>query len=76
VSVIISLIVALVYFYVKLPAINLHAMEFYGFFIFVFVVYFILTAIMEGTDIRSSPAEFWKLLKTQSKAALGIFACS
>lgn len=74
VSVIISLIVALVYFYVKLPAINLHAMEFYGFFIFVFVVYFILTAIMEGTDIRSSPAEFWKLLKTQSKAALGIFA--
>ncbi len=64
INILITIVVGLVYFYVKLPAINLHDPSFYGFFFLLAVVYCLLTAFSVG-EIKSSkdPKVWWKGLK-------------
>ena len=64
INILITIAVGLVYFYVNIPAINLHDPNFYGFFFLLVVIYCVLTAFSMGV-IKSSkdPKDWWQGLK-------------
>ncbi len=64
INILITLVVGFVYFYLELPAINLHDPSFYGFFFLIAVVYCVLTAFSMGV-IKSSRdiGAWWQGLK-------------
>jgi len=60
----ITIVVGLVFFYVRLPAINLHNASFYGFIFILVAVYCLLTGLSMGVIKSSSdPKTLWKGLK-------------
>ena len=60
----ITLVVGFIYFYVRLPAINLHNTQFYSFIFILSAVYCILTALSMGVIKSSSdPKTIWRGLK-------------
>ena len=64
INLVITLVVGFVYFYVELPAINLHDPGFYAFFFVLALVYCVLTAFSMGV-LKSSrePKVWWTGLK-------------
>jgi len=62
-NLLITLVFGFVYFYFKLPAINLHDPAFYSFFFLLALVYCILSVISLGIYRAASVQEFWQALK-------------
>ncbi len=62
-NLIITLVIGLVYFYFKLPAINLHNEGFYSFFFILALIYCVLSAISVGLHKVTSGMELWRGLK-------------
>ena len=62
-NLIITLVIGLVYFYFKLPAINLHNEGFYSFFFILALIYCVLSAISVGLHKVTSGMELWAGLK-------------
>lgn len=67
VNVLVTLIVGAIYFYMALPAINLHDGEFYVFIVILCVVYAVCALITSGMNLsRSGGAkEYFRFIKTQ-----------
>ena len=75
ISIILTVIFALVIFYVRLPAINLKDPGFYGFFVIVAVFYCLVSAITKGVlRAHATPQETWHELKTNCAVPLIICA--
>ncbi len=74
-NLIITLLFAAVYFYVALPAINLHNPEFYGFF-FILSAIFCVLSIISNAAIRTETdgKEVWKKIKQSCAVPLIICA--
>ena len=62
-NLIITLVIGLVYFYFKLPAINLHNEGFYSFFFILALIYCVLSAVSVGLHKVTSGMELWAGLK-------------
>ena len=62
-NLLITLVVGLVYFYIKLPAINLHNEGFYSFFFVLALVFCVLSAISVGLHKVTGGMELWAGLK-------------
>lgn len=64
INLIVTIVAGFIYFYVKLPPINLHSAAFYSFFLFVSVVYCATAVITSGIYRQAENGKtFWKLLK-------------
>lgn len=63
INIAITLLIGLVYFYVKLPAINLHDPQFYGFFFMLVIVYCLLTTLAAGVRLTNDFRSFFASLK-------------
>lgn len=60
----VTIVAGFIYFYVKLPPINLHSAAFYSFFLFISVVYCVTAVITSGIYRQAENGKtFWKLLK-------------
>ena len=60
----VTIVAGFIYFYIKLPPINLHSAAFYSFFLFVSVVYCATAVITSGIYRQAENGKtFWKLLK-------------
>lgn len=59
----VTLVFGFLYFYFELPAINLHAVDFYGFFFFLAIVYCVCAAFTSGVFRSQEPGSFWRMLK-------------
>ena len=62
-NLIITLVIGAVYFYFKLPAINLHNQGFYSFFFVLALVYCALSALSVGLHKVANGMELWAGLK-------------
>ena len=62
-NLLITLVFGFVYFYFKLPAINLHDPAFYSFFFLLALVYCILSVLSLGIYRAATVQEFWQALK-------------
>lgn len=64
INLIVTIVAGFIYFYVKLPPINLHSAAFYSFFLFISVVYCATAVITSGIYRQAENGKtFWKLLK-------------
>ena len=63
ISILVTLVVGLIYFYINLPAINLHAAEFYTFVIVLCVVYCGCNLVVTGFKSTSAKDYIRHLLK-------------
>lgn len=64
INLIVTIVAGFIYFYVKLPPINLHSAAFYSFFLFISVVYCVTAVITSGIYRQAENGKtFWKLLK-------------
>lgn len=60
----VTIVAGFIYFYIKLPPINLHSAAFYSFFLFVSVVYCATAVITSGIYRQAENGKtFWKLMK-------------
>ena len=60
----VTIVAGFIYFYIKLPPINLHSAAFYSFFLFISVVYCATAVITSGIYRQAENGKtFWKLLK-------------
>ncbi len=59
----ITLVVAFIYFYLKLPAINIHDPAFYSFFFLMALLYCVLSAVSVGLYKVTGGMELWQGLK-------------
>lgn len=73
-NLVITLVFALLYYYVTLPALNLHAEEFYVFAFLCAAVYCGLTVVSAGLSRDTKPREVWQEIKGSGKVAVGICA--
>ncbi|MGN1003113.1 MAG: CvpA family protein, partial [Oscillospiraceae bacterium] len=73
-SLLVTLVFGFVYFYIKLPAINLHDSSFYGFFFLLALVYCIVYAVSCGVFRAGSGQELWQGLKTNCLVPLLVCA--
>ncbi len=74
-SIAITLVFALVYFYVTLPALNLHNPAFYSFVFICLLLYILLAMILTGFSAGQSAIsfrDFIQFAKTQSKVVVAI----
>ncbi len=70
-NIILTLVFGAVYYYVSLPALNIHASELYGFLLTLLIVFVVLTLISSGlTAILSSPREAGNAIKSNCKIPL------
>lgn len=67
VNLLITALFGLIYFYIKLPAINLQDNAFYTFFILLAAVYCFLSILTQGLFKAESGEELWKNIKTYCK---------
>lgn len=74
ISLLITLVVGLAYFYVSLPAINLHAVEFYFFAGLLCAVYFFCSLLLAGVGVSGTPKEVFSFIKKQCKIPAFILA--
>ncbi len=67
VNAIVTLIVGAIYFYVALPAINLHSREFYVFIGVLCIVYFLSALVTSGMNLDHNGGykEYFRFIKTQ-----------
>ena len=72
-NLLITLLVGLIYFYFKLPAINLQDRAFYAFFILLAAVYCFLSILTQGIFRSQSGKEFWENTKTH--CTIPVFLC-
>ncbi len=63
INLLITLLIGLVYFYFKLPAINLQDRAFYSFFILLAVVYSFLSIVTQGLLKAETGGELWSDIK-------------
>lgn len=63
INIVITLVAAFLYFYIKVPAINLHDPELYYFVIFIAAVYCILSIITQGLHRANTVQDLWKNIK-------------
>ena len=66
-SLLITLVVGLVYFYVALPALNFHSVDFYFFVGLLCVVYFVCSMLFSGVGTNGTPQEIFGFIKKQCK---------
>ena len=72
ISILVTVVVGLIYFYVNLPALNLHAAEFYTFVLILCAVYCGCSLVVTGFK-AAGPKDYLKhLLKKQSKTVTSI----
>lgn len=69
----ITLVFGLVYYYFKLPAINLHDTAFYTFVLLLSAVYCFLSILTQGLFKTESGRELWQSVKTH--CTVPVFAC-
>ncbi len=67
INVLVTVVLGLLYFYVSLPAINLHDSNFYGFFFILCIIYVISAFITSGFNMDSSGGikEYFRFIKSQ-----------
>lgn len=73
-SIVITLVFALIYFYVTLPAINLHNPQFYSFAAICLIVYIVVAMLLLGIDTGKSTItlkDYFTFAKSQCKVVLG-----
>lgn len=73
ISVLITLVLAALYYYYSLPALNLHSTTFYSFVLIVMLVYILVSMIVLGSDAGStniSLRDYIAFAKAQCKLAL------
>ena len=73
-SLLVTVIVAAIYYYVQLPALNIKSPELYFFLVFLLVVYVVALAIFSGGRLRDDPKGFALFLKGHCKVPLVILA--
>ncbi|MGI5985316.1 MAG: CvpA family protein [Clostridiales bacterium] len=73
VNLLITLAIGLVYFYFKLPALNLQDPAFYTFILLLSAVYCFLSIMTQGLFKAESGHELWKSIKTH--CAIPVFIC-
>lgn len=61
-------IIAFVYYYITLPAINIHSTGFWGFIIGLFILLTIVLAVMSGVSVPSGPGSAKNVIKFNSKS--------
>ncbi len=62
-NILVTLVFGLVYFYLELPAINLHDKNFYGFFFLMAAVYCVMAFITSGIYKVTQHGEFFASIK-------------
>ena len=72
-NLLITLVFGLVYFYAKLPAINLHDSAFYTFVLLLAAVYCFLSILTQGLFKAESGRELWQSVKTH--CTIPVFLC-
>ena len=67
INIIVTLLFGAVYFYVALPAVNLHARDFYVFIGMLCIVYFVCALITSGMNLdrNGGVREYFRFIKTQ-----------
>ena len=73
-SLLVTVIVAAIYYYVQLPALNIKSPDLYFFLVFLLVVYMVALAIFSGGRLRDDPKGFALFLKGHCKVPLVILA--
>lgn len=73
INLLITLAVGIVYFYLKLPAINLQDRAFYTFFLLLAAVYCFLSILTQGLFKAETGRELWTSVKTH--CAIPVFIC-
>ena len=63
INLLITLVFALVYFYIELPAINIHDPDFYSFFFLLSVVFCVLSIVSLGLHRIHDKFAFWEAVK-------------
>ena len=74
-SIVITLVFAAVYFYVTLPAINLHNTSFYSFLVICLLLYIVVAMILMGVDTGKTSLTFKDYVafaKSQCKAVVAV----
>lgn len=66
-------IIAFVYYYITLPAINIHSTGFWGFIIGLFILLTIVLAVMSGVSVPSGPGSAKNVIKFNSKSLKSTF---
>ena len=67
INILVTLVLGLLYFYVSLPAINLHDSNFYGFFFVLCIIYVVCALITSGFHMDASGGikEYFRFIKSQ-----------
>lgn len=73
INLLITLAVGLLYYYFKLPAINLQDRAFYAFFLLMAAVYSFLSILTQGLFKAETGSELWKSIKTH--CAIPVYVC-
>ncbi len=74
INLLVTLVVAFVYFYIKLPAINLQSEDFYFFFFIMAAVYVVISIITSGIWRLKGQDHFFDAVKSSCKVPLAICA--
>ena len=70
INLLITLVIGAAYFYVNLPPINLHSVDFYGFIILLCILYTISALFTSGFQITGGIREYGEFVKQQCKIPL------
>lgn len=73
INLLITLVFGIIYFYFKLPAINLQDSAFYTFFLLLAAVYCFLSILTQGLFRAETGRELWQSVKTH--CAIPVFIC-
>lgn len=74
INLLITIVVGLIYFYFKLPAINLHDPELYTFVLILAAVYCVLSILTQGLHKAGSGGELWRSIKTH--CSIPVIVCA
>jgi fluoride ion exporter CrcB/FEX len=72
INIIVTFIVGALYFYINLPALNLHSIDFYFFIGLLCVIYSISALISSGFQLTGGAKEYGQFVKQQCKIPLTI----
>ncbi len=67
INLLVTILVGLVYFYLSLPALNLHSPDFYSFIFLLCIVYILCALVTSGFDMKGSSGlkEYFRFIKSQ-----------
>lgn len=74
INLLITIVVGLIYFYFKLPAINLHDPELYTFVLILAAIYCVLSILTQGLHKAESGGELWRSIKTH--CSIPVIVCA